>query len=140
MTRTVLLIEETRPLTEWDVVCVNSVIRVTRTTAKPKIHLGFRIERPKSLTDKSDLDRAGIAMVTTRREKKVARSHRRIDSRRVWANASKGSRRIVDKRQKTERGPLAEATGTAFPNKVKKSEDRVEEACRGSLIARLHCT
>lgn len=70
MTRTVLLIEETRPLTEWDVVCVNSVIRVTRTTAKPKIHLGFRIERPKSLTDKSDLDRAGIAMVTTRREKK----------------------------------------------------------------------
>jgi len=66
---TVVLIELTRPLTEWDAVCVSSVIRVTSTTTKPKIHLGFRIERPISLYDMSDLDMDGITMVTARRKK-----------------------------------------------------------------------
>ena len=63
---TVVLIELTRPVTEWDAVCVKRVIRVTSTTAKPKIHLGFRIERPISLYDMSDLDSDGITMVNSK--------------------------------------------------------------------------
>lgn len=64
------LIEPTRPLTEWDAVCVNSVIKVTRTTAKPKIHLGLKIERPISLYDMSGLDSDERTMVTAKQKKK----------------------------------------------------------------------
>lgn len=63
---TVLLREVTRPLTEWDVVWANRVIKVTSTTAMPKIHLGFSIERPRSLTDKSDRDRGEKDMAMKR--------------------------------------------------------------------------
>lgn len=70
-----MLIELTRPLTECDAVCVNSVIKVTSTTAKPKIHLGLKIERPISLYDMSDLDSDGRAMMIARRKKKDAHSH-----------------------------------------------------------------
>ena len=69
-----MLIDVTRPLTELDAVCVNSVIRVTSATTKPKIHLGFRIERPISVYDMSDLDMDGITMVTARRKKRRTRT------------------------------------------------------------------
>jgi hypothetical protein len=61
-------------------VCVNSVIKVTRTTAKPKIHLGLKMERPISLNDMSDLDSEERAMVTVKQKKKDAHSHRRMKS------------------------------------------------------------
>lgn len=65
-----VLIEPTRPPTERDAVCVNSVIKVTRRTAKPTIHLGLNIERPISLNDMSDLDSDEKAMVIAKQKKK----------------------------------------------------------------------
>jgi uncharacterized protein YfaQ (DUF2300 family) len=69
-----VLIELTGLPTELEAACVNKVIRVTSTTAKPKIHLGLRIERPMSVYDMSDLDSDGMTMVTARREQRRTRT------------------------------------------------------------------
>jgi hypothetical protein len=71
---TVVLIELTSPPTEWEAACVKRVIRVTSTTAKPKIHLGFRTERPISLYDMSDRDSDGMTMVAAGRKKRRTRT------------------------------------------------------------------
>lgn len=74
--------EVARLFTECGAVWVNRVIRVTRTTAKPKIHLGLRIERPRSLTEKSDLDCGKNDMATEEKnEQKGLRVQRRMDSK-----------------------------------------------------------